>query len=308
MPYLPPMLLLVAVIFVNGWTDAPNAIVTPVASGVLRFRTAVLLATVCNLLGVLSTATINDAVARTLYSIADFGTNSLTALTAALGATVLWGVFAWRFGIPTSESHSLIAGLIGSALAFGTNRLHFEPLLRILIGLLFSLLGGFLFGRLLKIVLPKQSSLYSVGQIFGAAATAYLHGTQDGQKFLGILALILTSQHQGYALHPWEYRMCALLMSLGTLLGGRRIIENVGRKMVLLTPQAGFAAEIGCDLILTLCTVFGLPVSTTHAKTAAVLGAGNAPNPKIAIELGLAWLLTFPVCGMLAFLIAHFLL
>lgn len=308
MPYLPSLLLLAAVIFVNGWTDAPNAIVTPVASGILPFRAAVLLAAVCNLLGVLSAATVSDAVARTLYSVADFGSYSLTALTAALSATALWGVVAWRFGIPTSESHALIAGLLGSALALGAEYLRFTPLLYILLGLVQSLLLGFLSGRSLRILLPKQSRLYSVGQIFGAAATAYLHGAQDGQKFLGIFALILHSQHNGYALHRWEYWACALLMSLGTLLGGRRIIDTVGRKLVLLTPQAGFAAELGCDLTLTLCTLLGLPVSTTHAKAAAVLGAGSAPSPKIARELGLAWLLTFPLCGMIAFFLVKLLI
>lgn len=310
MPYLPVLLLLSAVILVNGWTDAPNAIVTPVASGVLSFRTAAAMAALCNLLGVLSTAAVSDAVARTLYSIADFGPQALTALTAALAATALWGVIAWRFGIPTSESHALIAGLMGSALALGIDRLHTGPLLWVAFGLVLSLALGWLLGRLFRALLPQspKADFYAKGQILGAALTAFLHGAQDGQKFLGVLALILTFQHGGYALHPWECWACAALMALGTLMGGRRIIETVGRKMVLLTPRAGFAAELGCAVTLTLCTLLGLPVSTTHAKTAAVLGAGSRPDPKVAGELGMAWLLTFPLCGMMAFVLVRLLI
>jgi len=114
MPLIPVLLLLFAVILVNGWTDAPNAIATAVAAEALSFPAAVSLAELCNLLGVVCTLNISDAVARTLWSMADFGSHSLTALSAALAATVLWAVFAWRFGVPTSESHALISGLAGA--------------------------------------------------------------------------------------------------------------------------------------------------------------------------------------------------
>ena len=309
MSLLPVLALLAAVILVNGWTDAPNAIVTPVCAGVLSFRRAAALAAVCNLLGVVSTAAVSDAVARTLYAIADFGPDALTALTAALAATALWGALAWRFGIPTSESHALIAGLMGSALALGAGRLHAGPLLWVCFGLALSLALGALLGRLFRRMLPKAGKrFYSRGQILGAALTAFLHGAQDGQKFLGVLALILTFRHGGYALHLWECWACALLMALGTLIGGRRIIETVGRKMVSLDPRSGFAAELGCGLTLVLCTLLGLPVSTTHAKTAAVLGAGASPDAGVASSLGLTWLLTFPACGAIAFVLVKLLL
>ena len=158
MPILPVLLLLAAVILVNGWTDAPNAIAAPVASGVLSFPSAVLLAAVCNLLGVVCTTRISDAVARTLFSIADFGPYAVTALTAALAATVLWAVIAWRFGIPTSESHALMAGLIGSALALGLDRVRLEPLLRVALGLVLSLLLGAFLGRAVLGLLPTEKT------------------------------------------------------------------------------------------------------------------------------------------------------
>ncbi len=302
MPLFPVLLLLAAVILVNGWTDAPNAIATPVAAGVLPFPAAAALAAVCNFLGVICTAAVSDAVARTLYSIADFGPHALTALTAALTATVLWAVIAWLFSIPTSESHALIAGLTGAALALGTGHLRLGPLLQVAFGLVLSLALGAALGHLFQRLLPhSRKALYQSGQLVGAALTAFLHGAQDGQKFLGILALVLTLQAGEYILPPWANWTCAVLMALGTLIGGRRIIDTVGRKMVLLPPRSGFAAELGCAVTLAACTLWGFPVSTTHAKTAAILGAGTSPNAKVAGSLGAAWLLTFPVCGFLAF-------
>lgn len=302
MPYLPVLLLLSAVILVNGWTDAPNAIVTPVASGVLSFRRAASMAALCNLLGVLSTAAVSDAVARTLYSIADFGSQALTALTAALAATALWGVIAWRFGIPTSESHALVAGLSGGAMALGAGRLRTGPLLWVGFGLVFSLFLGWALGRLfVRLLPPRDRGFYRRGQVAGAVMTAFLHGAQDGQKFLGVFALVLTLEGADFALPGWASWACAALMAAGTLIGGRRIVETVGERMVRLTPRSGFAAELGCAAALGVCTLLGLPVSTTHAKAAAILGAGASPDVGVASSLGAAWLLTFPVCGALSF-------
>lgn len=306
MPQLPVLLLLCAVVLVNGWTDAPNAIATPVAAGTLSFHAAVALAAGCNLLGVVCTVRLSDGVARTLFSIADFGPSALTALTAALAAAVLWAVAAWRFGIPTSESHALVAGLTGAALALGAEHLRLAPLLRVGGGLLLSLVLGAGLGRLFSRLLPRGGEgVYRRGQVAGAAVTAFLHGAQDGQKFLGVFALILTLDGSGFSLPARAAWGCAALMALGTLLGGRRIIETVGQKMVLLTPRTGFAADLGCAAALSVCTLLGLPVSTTHAKAAAILGAGSSPDGKIAGSLGLAWVLTFPGCGAIAFFLVR---
>ncbi len=305
----PVLLLLAAVILVNGWTDAPNAIATAVAAGVLSFPAAVVLAAVFNLLGVVCTVRLSDAVARTLWAMADFGPYALTALSAALAATVLWAVFAWRFGIPTSESHALVAGLAGAALALGAERLRLEALFWVLFGLLLSLVLGWGLGRLFCRILPLRGErFYRRSQIIGAALTAFFHGGQDGQKFLGVLALILSLRGETFSVPPWAQWTCAALMALGTLIGGKRIIDTVGRKMVLLTPRSGFAADLGSAGTLALCTLLGFPVSTTHAKTAAILGAGADPNGKVAGSLGAAWLLTFPACGFFAFLLVKCLL
>ena len=302
MPLIPVLLLLAAVILVNGWTDAPNAIATPVAAGVLPFPAAAAMAALCNLAGVLSAAAGNDAVARTLYSIADFGPSALPALTAALAGTAVWAVAAWRFGIPTSESHALVAGLTGAALGVGAEALRLKPLALVGVGLVLSLLLGQLLGRLFARLLPPRGGrLYRRGQVLGAALTAFLHGAQDGQKFLGVLALITALGRGGFSLPGWAAPACAALTALGTLMGGRRIIDTVGRRMVTLDPRTGFAADLGCAASLAFCTLMGLPVSTTHAKTAAILGAGADADLRVARSLGLTWLLTFPGCGAISF-------
>ena len=147
----------------------------------------------------------------------------------------------------------------------------------------------------------QKECLYRRGQILGAACTALLHGAQDGQKFLGVFALILALGEGTFILPLSAGWACAALMALGTLMGGRRIIDTVGRKMVRLDPCSGFAAELGCAVTLALCTLWGLPVSTTHAKSAAIFGAGASPDGKVAGSLGLVWILTFPACGAMAF-------
>ena len=142
---------------------------------------------------------------------------------------------------------------------------------------------------------------------------AFLHGAQDGQKFLGVFLLGAALAQGGgvsqtFSVPGWLMLLCAAVMALGTAMGGRRIIETVGRDMVILAPREGLAADLGGGLCLLLCTLAGLPVSTTHAKTAAILGAGSAGggtvNHRVAARIALTWLFTFPGCGLLGFLLA----
>lgn len=318
-------LLLLAVLLVNGWTDAPNAIATAVASGALSFRRAVLLAAGCNLAGVAATSLCMPAVAQTVCEAADFGgdpTIACTALCAALLAVVLWATLAWRFGIPTSESHALLSGLAGAALSLpgGWKNLRPEAWGKVGLGLLLSVLLGFLLGRRASGLLqrlPLSPRRCRSLQTAGAAAMAFLHGAQDGQKFLGVF-LLGAALSQGrwtsgaLSVPLWLMAVCALFMALGTLLGGRRIIDKIGRELVVLSPAAGLSADLGGGCALLVCTLLGLPVSTTHTKTSAILGAGTAhggrARPGTALSIALTWLLTFPGCGALGFLLARQLL
>ncbi|MEG2000731.1 MAG: inorganic phosphate transporter [Evtepia sp.] len=299
--------LLGGVIFVNGWTDAPGAIISPVASGILSFRHAVLLAAICNFFGVLLAVGTGSAVTKTMIDCANLGNQPSPIIAAALLTVILWAVCAWYFGIPTSESHALAAALAGASPLWGSAAQN-TAWLKLLIGLFLSTVPAYLIAVFLaqKNVLPDQVS-YSTPQILAAAAMAFLHGAQDGQKFIGIFLLMINSAP--FVKIPLPILLsCAFLMAVGTLCGGRRIITQVAQKMVVLHPREGFAADLGCTLSLIVSTLLGLPVSTTQSKTAAVLGAGSLTGHvdlSIASSIALAWITTFPICAILGRLLAH---
>ncbi len=301
------------VLFVNGWTDAPNAIASAVSTGALSMRRGVLLATVMNILGGTTALFLGEKVAETVYYLGDFSPDrrGAAALAAALLAVILWAVLAWRFGIPTSESHGLMAGLLGSALGLGAGGISIPALLRVGVGLIVSVGVGFLMGWTLSRwfqELKWPAGLWRRGQRLSAALMAFSHGLQDTPKFASIL--LLTGSfwgHPGGKLPLWIMLLCSTVMGLGTLLGGGRIIQTVGEKMVHIRQKEGFAADLAGTLSLFLSTLQGLPVSTTHAKTCAMMGASMARDEgfidrAIARSMFLAWILTFPACGLLAYL------
>lgn len=319
------VILTLGVIMVNGWTDAPNAIATCVVTRCMSARAAILMAAVFNFLGVFLMTKINATVAETITKMVDFGSNSheaIVAVSAAMFAIVVWATLAWVFGIPTSESHALIAGLTGSAIALhgsfaGVNG---GEWVKVLYGIGISVMLGFGFGWLVcKLVTKlfrnaerrKTEPVFRFAQIFGAACMSFMHGAQDGQKFMGVILLCLflsNGQTPAEVVPPeWLMLVCSLIMGLGTAIGGKKIIKSVGMDMVKLEKYQGFSADIAASASLLLCSIFSLPVSTTHAKTTAIMGVGavrriKAINFSVVKEMGLTWVLTFPGCGLIGFL------
>ncbi len=305
-------LLVLAVIFVNGWTDAPNAIATAVGSGALSFRKAVVLAAGCNFAGAALSCLLFPTVAATIGDLVSFSDRqaALTALCAAMFAIVLWAVVAWRFGLPTSESHALLAGLSGCALALGSQSaaLNTGAWLKVGLGMVLSLVAGALAGRGSRLWLSGRSCNAITWQRFAAGGMALLHGVQDGQKFLALL-LLSDQLDQSESTHPFLLLLLVSgVMALGTAMGGKPIVEKVGKDLAGLTPTDGLAADLGGGTVLLVCSLLGLPVSTTHAKVAAICGAGQNPDPKIMGQLAGAWVLTFPCCALLAFLMTKLML
>jgi len=325
--FLISVLLVLGVIFVNGWTDAPNAIGSAVATKVLRPRTAIIVAVIFNFLGVLLMTLISTQVADTISKMVDFGgsTNhdAMVTLAAAMIAIVTWAVAAWYFGIPTSESHALIAGLTGAALALGgVGAIDMEQWKKVLIGLgVSSVLGfgsGFLLTRLIEVIfrnINRQSSetFFHNGQAGAAAGMAFLHGAQDGQKFMGVFMLALYLNGMAgkapdgtFTIPIWVMILCSLTMGVGTAVGGWRIIKTVGLDMVKMKKYQGFASDVAAGACLLLSSLTGLPVSTTHTKTTAIMGVGTSRRLKsvnwsIALEMIWAWVLTFPGCGLIGY-------
>ena len=323
-----PMLMIsvfltLAVIFVNGWTDAPNAIATTVATGTLGIRSAIFFAAAMNFLGLWLTTRGNSAVAASLYHLAEFEDGrgrGIVALCAAFAAILLWSAFAWWWGIPTSESHALIAGLSGASVALGSSVSGINRFERVFAGLFGSIAVGCIAGAAFCLLFRKLETKKQVNprrqrhlQILACGVMAFLHGAQDGQKFLGVLLLGIHLHSRmfyesGHPIPGWMVLLCAGTMALGTAFGGRRIIQKVGNELVPLEPPQALAADAAGILSVTLATVLGIPVSTTHAKTAAILGAGAAVsrssvNWKLASEMMLTWVVTFPGCGILGFVV-----
>ncbi len=322
------VLLTLGVIFVNGWTDAPNAIATCIGTRSMGVRSAIITSAIFNFLGVLIMTHLNSAVASTISNMVDFGGNTheaLIALCAALFSIVVYSVTASFFGIPTSESHSLIAGLTGAAIAIqnGVGGVNMDEWIKVLYGLVLSLALGFVIGYLVCKLLTvlcarmdrrKTNGFFQGAQIFGAAAMSFMHGAQDGQKFIGVLFLGVAfcngqSSVQGMIIPVWLMILCSVVMGLGTSVGGEKIIKSVGMDMVHLEKYQGFSADLAAALCLLLSSLFGIPVSTTHTKTSAIMGVGavkrlSAINFGMVKEMVLTWVFTFPGCGLISFVMA----
>lgn len=322
------VLLTLAVILVNGWTDAPNAIATCVSTRAIGVRKAIVMAAIFNFIGVLIMTMINASVAATIYNMVDFGgdaTEALIALCAALVAIVTWATAAWWFGIPTSESHALIAGISGAAIALhsGLDGINGSEWIKVIYGLVLSTILGFAFGWLCSKIITficrgmdrrRTTRFFGGAQVVGGATMAFMHGAQDGQKFMGVfmLGVFLVNGQSGattFEIPIWLMILCSLVMGLGTSIGGYRIIKSVGMDMVKLEKYQGFAADIAGAGCLLLSSLTGLPVSTTHTKTTAIMGVGAARrlssvNWGIVKDMGMTWVLTFPGCGLIGFLMA----
>ena len=257
------VLLTLGVIFVNGWTDAPNAIATCVTTRCMDVRRAIIMSAFFNFLGVLVMTQINSSVASTISNMVDFGDsthNALIALSAALLSIVVYSVTASFFGIPTSESHSLIAGLSGAAIAIqhGTQGINGAEWIKVIYGLVLSLVLGFATGwiicKLITILcqnLERRAAnrFFGKAQIVGAAAMSFMHGAQDGQKFIGVLFLAMAfaggqSSVSGMTIPVWLMLLCSVVMGVGTSVGGEKIIKSVGMDMVKLDRYQGFAADL----------------------------------------------------------------
>lgn len=302
--------LILAAEFVNGWTDSPNAIATVVSTRVLSPYQAVIMATVLNAVGAMS----GTAVAATVgKDIVRPDVINLTTVAAAMVGIILWSTLAWYYGLPTSESHALIAGLTGAGLATaGPESLLWTGWSKVLIGIVFSTFLGFFGGLFLMGLLYRMlanSRPGTVRRIFGrlqilsAGFMAFSHGSNDGQKFIGVftLALLLGGILPEFRVPIWVIVLCALTMGVGTAIGGWRIVKTMGLRLTKLEPVHGFAAETAAALTIELATRLGIPLSTTHTINTAIIGVGatrrfSAVRWGVTLEIVSAWILTFPIC------------
>jgi inorganic phosphate transporter, PiT family len=344
------LVLLAALVFeyINGFHDAANAIATVVSTKVLTPRQAITLAAACDLIG----AFLGTAVATTVGSgLVDTGVITMVTVLCALIAAILWGLLTWWLGLPSSSSHALVGGLCGAALATAhdnwavlkwsvvdahgkTVGLWPKVVLPMISSPVLGFIGGVILMTLLTIILrrvtPRRvNQVFGKAQLASAAMMGISHGQNDAQKTMGIITLALfTGTASGIFAHvpgwahflntpefivpKWVILLCAVTMAAGTSLGGWRIIRTMGHKVVKLQPVHGFAAETTAALIIHGASTYGVPVSTTHVISSAIMGVG-ATKRFSAVKWGLvgrivwAWVLTLPVTATLGYGLVHLL-
>ena len=321
------LLLVLGVTAISGVTDAPNAIATVVSTRCMPPNVAIAIAAVFNLVGLIGMTYISTAVAHTMFGMVNFGTDTHAALLAVLAgmvAAIAWGIFCWFMGIPASKSHMLIAGVTGGAIACsGVAGVVPAEWAKVIYGMVFSLVAGFVLGwAVVKVVeklfarvsRAKANGFFTIFQDICAVCLSFLHGAQDGQKFMSIALLGIALSFgntepsaDGFPL--WLMIICSLAISAGTAIGGKRIIKNVAMDMVSLSKYQGASANISTVTTLLVSSLTGMPVSTSHCSTSAIMGVGAAKNPKnvnwsTAKSMVFAWILTFPCCGLIGFVLS----
>jgi PiT family inorganic phosphate transporter len=303
--------------FMNGFHDAANAIATVVSTGVLKPQTAVAMSALFNFVAIF---TVGLHVAATVgKGTIDPGIVDQYVVFGALVGAIIWNVITWYYGIPSSSSHALIGGLVGSAVAKGgTGALKGDGLLKTVEFIVLSPLMGFVLGSIVMLIVSwvfvktpprKVDTWFRRLQLFSAAAYSLGHGGNDAQKTIGIIWMLLIVAGvtaPGVAEPPlWVIISCYTAISLGTLFGGWRIVKTMGQKITKLKPVGGFCAEAGGAITLFVATAMGAPVSTTHTITGAIVGVGSAQKASavrwgVAGNIVWAWIFTIPASAFMA--------
>jgi inorganic phosphate transporter, PiT family len=301
--------------FVNGWTDAPNAIATVVSTGVMTARQAIVMAVVMNTVGAMAGTAVAATVGKGIVAPSAL---TVPAISATMLSIIAWGSLAARLGIPVSKSHALLAGLAGAGFAGGGwEALQWAGWEKVIIGLASSLFAGFAgafaLGKIIVALAARAKPTrakrnFDRAQMASAAFMAFNHGLNDGQKFMGVFAMTLLAGGAITEFHIswWVILICASTMGIGTSFGGWRIIQTVGAKMTRLTSWQGFAATMAASTTIYAASSYGIPLSTTHTITSAVVGVSASKRAydvrwRVLRRIMLAWVATFPACAVLAF-------
>lgn len=314
------IVLALAFDFVNGFHDTANAVATVIYTKALPPRVAIVLSGLFNFAGAMLVGT---AVAKVITHIIPQDNLSMLVVLSVLLAGISWNLLTWFFGIPVSSSHCLIGSLFGAGIAAaGLNGVAWGELNKVMLALLISPFAGFIAGAILtwlaKTIASKTSSekqpvLMRAAQVLSSFCVSFSHGGNDGQKTMGIITLILAIAFPaaGYSLSKvpfWVVIAAALAMGIGTTIGGGRVIKTVGEKLSKekLSFSHGFGAESGTAMIISLASLFGAPISTTHTLTSAVAGGTVAShgagklNKSMLGLIAMAWIITLPTVAVLS--------
>jgi PiT family inorganic phosphate transporter len=310
--------------YINGFHDSANAIATVVSTKVLSPRNALLYGAVLNFCGAFAGTHVAKTIGEGIVN--KTAATQEVILCALLGA-VIWNIFTWFFGIPSSSSHALIGGLLGAAVAHsGFSVINAGGLLgKVIIPMFTSPVLGFITGFLVMLMLlwifaksapEKVNNKFKFLQLISSGIMAFSHGSNDAQKTMGIITLSLITygfidSSKEFAVPVWVIFICALTMGCGTMAGGWKIIHTIGSKVIKLKPIHGFAAETTSAFVILTSSFLGFPVSTTHIISTAIMGVGStvrfsAVKWGIVGNIVITWLLTIPVCAVISAVIYCF--
>lgn len=309
--------------YVNGFHDAANAIATSVLTRALTIRSAVILCALLNFIGALVSTRVATTMGKGLVDPANV---TAAVVVAALLGAIAWDLITWRLGLPTSSTHAMVGGIIGAvAGSRGLGVLHWAGTRKVFLGLIISPIVGIIGATILMMVFlrifgrqppHKLNRRFRLIQVASAGLMAFSHGSNDGQKSMGIIAMALFSgtavaagglQHHEFHIPLWVMVSCALAMGLGSGAGGWRIIKTVGRKVMELQPIHGCVAELSAATIILTASHFGAPISTTHTISSTIMGVGvsrriSAVRWKVVANVVWAWILTLPASALIAYL------
>ena len=303
MPKFVGLVLTLGVAFVNGFTDAPTSTATAVCSGALKLRSATFLCAVFNFLGVMLASLLNTKIARVVFSLNSGSRESVLALASTLICVIFFGILCYLLALPSSESHALICASIGASFFLSNDVSGIKNTIYVFVFMLFSNAVAFLASYASRRILPSHLPFKRL-QIASCAASSYMHGWQDGQKLIGVA---LVSAVSTFEIPFWLIFSVSIAISLGSLLGGNRIINTLGRELTSLNDFSAFCSDLGSYVTLLVFSIFGIPLSTGNVKSLAIVGAGLADSQKINKKATARILLvsaaTFPACFLLGYLI-----
>jgi PiT family inorganic phosphate transporter len=318
------VIIIISMIFdiINGFHDSANAIACSVSTRVLSLEQAVAISAVLNFTGAFMSVKVAETIGSGIIHPADI---TQKVIIAALIGAIIWNLITWYFGIPSSSSHALVGGLIGSAVVYkGTflivnwSNLFWKVILWLILSPVIGFIVGFIFMNIINAFLINKrpstvTKIFSKAEIFSTMFLALNHGGNDAQKTMGIITMTLISAGfiKEFSVPLWVKVSCALAMALGTALGGKRIIKTMGSKMARIVPVNGFAAELSASSVILTATMFHAPVSTTHIITTAIMGVGaskrfSSVRWAIVKDILVTWIFTIPGCAVISSLVITF--
>ena len=301
------LILVYGVILVNGWTDAPNSVATAISSGAIKYKNAIILCGIFNFIGVILGCLIDTSVAKFVFSIGDNSNYSTVIVCISLFTMITFGVLCSFFGLPSSESHAMISSMIGASFYLSKDVNSLKTMGKVFVFTVFSCILALVVSYFTRMIF-RWKLPYKNLEYISSSLSATMHGFQSGLKFLGVIAYLLNIDLISNAsVFPLSLSV-GLVLGLGALLGGKKIMSTMGDNIVKITHISSFSSDIGTYITLLICSLLGMPVSTGNVKCLSIIGVGlyekQKINKKTTTKLLISFVIVFPIC----FLIGYFLM